>query len=84
MAVYVDSMRPCIINKNWKYHENCHMFADSKSELITFAVSIGLKPQWIQSNPIHFDLTKHMRTKALKKGAIQINRNKTLELIKTK
>ena len=58
MAVYVDNL--C----NWGWHRgpSCHMIADSVSELIEFAISIGLRPEWYQpkSSP-HFDLTEASR-----------------------
>src|ERR1700753_3928141 len=53
----------------------CHMWADSTRELITAAVSIGLKPEWIQkwhgSSIHHFDLTPNKRYAAIRKGALE-------------
>jgi len=51
----------------------CHMWSDSGDiELVTFGRSIGLKPNWLQTqNPRfhHFDLREGKRNLALAKGA---------------
>jgi len=48
------------------------MWADSEDELVLFAKSIGLKPEWIQREAlIHFDLTASKRKQAVAKGAIE-------------
>ncbi len=54
MAVYVDNLR----DYGWRHGPSCHLIADSIDELVEFAVSIGLRPEWFQpkSSP-HFDLT---------------------------
>ena len=71
MAVYVDNL--C----NWGWHRgpSCHMIADSVSELVAFAVSIGLRPEWFQpkSSP-HFDLTAESRRVAVLHGAVELDR----------
>ena len=71
MAVYVDAMRPCLKSKLWPWSHACHMFADSKEELIEFALKIGLKRHYLQNRPgfIHFDLTFGMRAAAIRAGA---------------
>jgi hypothetical protein len=75
MAVYVDPMMPWPRTKKWPYDEACHLFADSETELIVFARSIGLRIQWIQRNPrlLHFDLTANKRRQAVLAGAIEVN-----------
>lgn len=71
MAVYVDNL----CNWGWYRGPSCHMIADSVSELIGFAVSIGLRPEWFQpkSSP-HFDLTAASRRQAVLSGAIELDR----------
>lgn len=82
MAVYVDSLLPCIRNKNWRYDKACHLVADSVDELHLFAEKIGLKRSWFQNKSIpHYDLTAGMRTKAIIAGAIVIGREKFVEII---
>jgi len=76
--VYVDDIRVTIsrkikalnVGKRWG-HQWCHMWADSLDELLTFALSIGLKKSWLQHNRIcdHFDLVPSMRKKAVDNGA---------------
>jgi hypothetical protein len=70
MTVYVDEP-----NKPYGRMLMCHMMADSSSELIRMAVSIGVNPKWIQdkgSYREHFDIAKSKREMAIAKGAIAI------------
>jgi len=57
-------------------HKWCHMWADSLDELIKFALSIGMKREWLQNEfgkfP-HFDLVPTRRIRALKKGAQELS-----------
>jgi len=71
MAVYVDKLS----DWGWRHGLSCHMIGDSVSELVDFAVSIGLRPEWFQpkSSP-HFDLTADARADAVKNGAIELER----------
>lgn len=70
MAVYVDKL----VDYGWRHGPSCHLIADSVEELIRFAVSIGLRPEWYQpkSSP-HFDLTAEGRAAAIANGAIELN-----------
>jgi len=73
--VYVDSLKSCIPNKNWKYNESCHLFADSIEELHAFASRIGLRRSWFQNSSKlpHYDLTRARRIRAVKNGAIEVS-----------
>jgi hypothetical protein len=53
------------------------MFADTKEELLSLAKKIGLSPNWLQNKRgfLHFDLTINMRVKAIRAGAISVDRN---------
>lgn len=56
------------------------MFTDGNiEELHLFAESIGLKRSWLDNKPgtpiPHYDLTENKRRLAVKKGAIEIDRN---------
>lgn len=75
MSVYVDLLKPCAPNSNWRYAASCHLFADSIEELMEFSGKIGLKPEWFQNHKLmpHFDLTPSMRQKAVQSGAIQLS-----------
>ena len=80
MSVYVDDMFPCKTNKNWRYNEACHLFADSDEELHEFAVDkLRLKRSWFQNHPRmpHYDLTRSKRLLAVSNGVIEAS-NKQL------
>jgi hypothetical protein len=71
MAVYVDNLS----DWGWRHGRSCHMIADSVTELLEFAESIGLRREWFQPNSSpHFDLTEDARTAAVKMGAIELDR----------
>ena len=83
MAVYVDTLIPCVTNKRWRYTHSCHLIGDTEEELVAFAVSIGLKSFWIQRTGIvHFDLNDSKRKQAVKAGAIEIDRNQFVEKLR--
>ena len=53
----------------------CHMTADTKDELHEFAAQLGLKRSWFQDKPYgqwHYDVTKTVRARAVKAGAVEI------------
>ena len=53
-----------------------HMIADSEEELVRFAISIGLKKEWLQhagTPRAHFDLTPNKRKQAVAKGAKELH-----------
>ncbi len=71
-------MGPSIKNKHWPYTRSCHLIADSDAELHEFAKRIGLKRAWHQKKPFkisHYDMTTHMRRKAVNYGAIPISQH---------
>jgi hypothetical protein len=69
MAVYVDDVR-----LPFGRMIMCHMWADSREELLAMADRIGVARRWIQKPPkaswLHFDISLTMRAKALRAGAI--------------
>lgn len=80
--VYVDSIRECKPNDNWKHRCSCHMFADTEEELVRFAVKIKLRPKWLQRKPVlHFDLTANKRNKALQAGAVAVGLDRVKDII---
>jgi hypothetical protein len=85
MSVYVDALRPTVPNRNWKFLEGCHMFADTPEELHEFALQIGMKRCWAQGGRgklVHYDLTKAKREKAIMHGALFADRRLTGEYIR--
>ena len=72
--VYVDPIRPCRPNANWRWRESCHLFADTVDELHSFASAIGLKRAWFQAHRRlpHYDLTRNKRAQAVKAGAVEL------------
>lgn len=82
MSVYVDEMAVCLKNRYWPYDQACHMVADSVEELHAFAGRLGLMRSWFQSGKLpHYDLTIGMRVKAVKQGAIEIDKEKFGEIL---
>ena len=71
MAVYIDKLS----DWGWRHGLSCHLIGDSVAELVEFAVSIGLRPEWFQpkSSP-HFDLTVDKRREAVRRGAVELDR----------
>ena len=70
MAIWVDQMRPCRPNRNWRWCESCHLFSDGDIvELHKFARRLGLKRSWFQDRRPHYDLTRRMRERAIRLGA---------------
>lgn len=76
MAVYVDSL--CYYGGTgfFKDKQTCHLLADTKEELVDFAVnSLGMNPRWLQDTRVpHFDLVESRRRMAVENGAIELSR----------
>jgi predicted transglutaminase-like protease len=78
MAVYVDSM-----NAKFGRMIMCHMVSDSLEELHAMAEKIGMKREWFQdkgSMP-HYDVSRSRKALAIKYGAIEIDREKLVEVM---
>ena len=83
MAIYVDGLNPCLKSIRWPYAEACHLVADDIDELHAFAESIGLKRRWFQPTSMpHYDMVGRKRAEAVKKGAVEIGREKLVELLR--
>jgi hypothetical protein len=74
-----------LIDYGWKLGPSCHLTADTEEELHAMALSIGLKRAWFQDGEKHtmphYDLVASKRKKAIKKGAIEIDRKQMCEMI---
>ena len=82
MAVYVDDMRA-----QFGRMIMCHMLADTDEELHTMADKIGVRRKWHQKAGTphsHYDICMSKREIAVKFGAIEIDRYKVAEIIRTK
>ena len=83
MSVYVDSMMPVLIHKNWKFPRACHLVADTVEELHSFAASLGLKRSWFQNKTMpHYDLTSNKRRLAVKLGAVEVGAKEFIRLLR--
>ena len=76
--VYVDSLRINTKKKKslFKHRKFCHMSADTRWELVSFAKTIKLSIDWIQEKEgfvPHFDLTPTKRAKAISNGAKELS-----------
>ena len=62
----------------------CHLMADTEDELHTFAANLGMKRAWFQGKPgklPHYDICKAKRVVAVRRGAVEVTREKTVELL---
>ena len=71
--VYVDNIReyPHVKVRGCKHKRWCHLWGDSKEELLAFGKKIGLRIEWFQGD--HFDLTPNKRKIAIENGATEIS-----------
>lgn len=61
----------------------CHMMADSLEELHEMAEKLGVR-KWFQNKSAapHYDICKSKRARAIELGAVEVNRKKTVEIIR--
>lgn len=82
MSTYVDAL--IVYTNRPPFHKgSCHLVADTLEELHSMAQSIGMKREWFQesaSGVPHYDLVPSRRDKAIKKGAIEIDRKQFIEI----
>lgn len=70
--IYVDKLRPCRPNRNWRYSQVSHLTTDGDiQELHDFAELVGLERAWFQDHPRHphYDIVGKKRFKAVQLGA---------------
>ena len=90
MSVYVDqAFISATVHNGSAVHTSkwCHLMADSTDELVEFGKRIGLKESWLQSRgkvTEHFDVTQPKRRAAVAAGAIEIDSEKAVDLLRLK
>lgn len=86
MPIYVDPLMYTGWNLRGTKGKSCHLFTEpgNLAQLHEFASQIGLKRHWFQdeSDMPHYDLTEKRRKAALKLGAIEWDRTKTVQLLR--
>ena len=87
--IRVDHLMGCVRSRRWPHDEACHLFVElpetNLEALHKFARAIGLKRAWFQSKPgsmPHYDLTPGKRAAAVRSGAVETDRNKTVEILR--
>lgn len=60
----------------------CHLLADTTEELHAMATRIGMRREWFQENPPHYDVSKSRRKLAVQFGAIEVTRRQIARLSK--
>lgn len=90
MSVYVDPLTTCLVSRAWRWPKSCHMWADTVEELHAFAARIGMRRQWFQNHPRrkgnpfpHYDLNESRRPRAVRAGAIELDRRAAVESWRT-
>ena len=85
VTVYVDSAfivaRVGRVSGRW-----CHLTADDREELHTFAEQIGLRRSWFQAKPNgrwHYDVTEPRRAAAVRLGAQEVTTRDLLAIMAT-
>lgn len=63
-------------------HQWCHLFTDAgnEAELHALAGRIGMKQSWFQGN--HYDLTPSRRLRALREGAVEVDRRQAVRILR--
>lgn len=82
MAVYVDDMEA-----SYGRMVMCHMLADTTAELLAMADKIGVARRWIQkagTHHEHFDIAKTKRALAVQNGAIEIDRQGLVDIMRAR
>lgn len=82
MAVYVDNMQA-----SFGRMKMCHMMADTTEELLAMADLIGVDRKWIQHPgrySEHFDIAMSKRALAVEAGAIEVDRRRLGEIMRTR
>lgn len=91
MTAYVDDMfMQAAVRSGRTTHRSrwCHLTADTVSELNAFAVRLGLRTSYFQSdtNSVrggwHYDVTEPKRRQAVALGAVEVTTRQMLEIMR--
>lgn len=74
MSCYVDAVR-AYPGAGLRFHDFCHLLADSRDELHAMADRLGVPRRFFQDHPWrwHYDLPEHVRVEAVRLGAIEVD-----------
>lgn len=84
-VIFVDSLRSCVRNENWRWSESAHLTCapGHEDKLHTFALgALRLRPQWRQVSRcgvVHYDLNAAKHALAVQCGAVMKIRNSIIE-----
>ena len=68
--IYVDPLKPIGSRQTCEF---CHLWADTREQLVEFAASIGLSPRaWEHSEFPAYDLTATKRKIAVDAGSVEV------------
>lgn len=85
---YVDALVLWPKSKKWRHGKACHLLVDAETPievLHQFAERIGMSRKWFQVSQTgvpHYDLTEKRRAVAIAKGAVEIDRQRTVEIMR--
>src|SRR5258708_836261 len=85
MPCYVDSLQTYSHGRGfWRGRPSCHLIADTQDELHAFALSLGCRRSWFQNDSSipHYDLDELRRRRAVKLGALEIDRKELVRRIR--
>lgn len=86
MAVYVDPLGDVMADVDFKLTPSCHLFGDSREELLNIGEKLRLKPEHLHvsrnSRILNYTIPKRLRPLAIKHGAKALSRQETRAFIK--
>lgn len=83
MSVYVDFLRPCVPNGQFRWTRSAHLFSENVDELHAMARRIGLKREWFQNESgklPHYDLNPARWAKAIAAGCLFLPRKEAVAM----
>jgi hypothetical protein len=85
LATYVDALQS-YPDAGLRFTEFCHLLADTREELHKLADQLGFPRRFFQDHAWrwHYDLPAHLRTEAIKLGAIEISRRDVALLLRAR
>jgi hypothetical protein len=83
LATYVDAAHS-YPDAGLRFTEFCHLLADTRAELHAMADQLGVPRRFFQDHPWrwHYDLPEHLRTEAVRFGAIELTMHEVGALLR--